>query len=147
MAVANLKTIFGGGSGGSFTLKAGQSWGPCGIGTVATGSLVVSSPTDVISLTGRWAIPSIEISCAGAGSGTMTATLVVDGVSLLTSVSIGTTAYINFYGGLFTALGTGVANNAQSMQPPLVCNSNLTLTLSRTTADTVSVRYIALAIE
>jgi hypothetical protein len=77
----------------------------------------------------------------------MTATLTVDGVSVLTAASIGTTVYIPLYGGLFTALGTGVVNNAQASQTPIVCNNSLTLTLQRTTADTVSVRYIALAIE
>ena len=147
MTVANLKTLLGSGSGGSFKLKAGQSWGACGIGTVATGALNVSTATDVISLTGKWAITSIEISCSASGTGTMTATLTVDGVSVLTAASVGTTAYIPLYGGLFTALGTGVVNNSQASQTPIVCNNSLTLTLQRTTADTVSVRYIALAIE
>lgn len=147
MAVANLKTIFGGGSGGSFTLKAGQSYlNNIGIGGITTGAINVVAATDVISLTGRWAITFIEIVCSSAGTGTMTATLTVDGVSVLGAASIGTQQYINFYGSSAPANGTTL-NFQTPSQPPIVCNSNLTLNLQRSTADTITVRYVALAIE
>lgn len=135
MATANLKNLFGGG-GGSFVLKAGQSYSITGtrFGGVLTAPLNVSSPTNVISLTGRWSVPLISLSVASPGSGTMTATLVIDGVTVLATVPIGTSSNIP----LWEFSQTGM---------PLVCNSSLVLTLQRTTTDTVTTAYTALAIE
>lgn len=147
MAIANLKLIFGGSTGGSLTLKAGQSYlNALGVGGVTTGSIDVSSPTNVINLTGKWALSFIEIVCASAGTGTMSATLTVDGVAVVAAASIGTAQYINFYGASAPANGT-VSNYQTPSQPIIICNTNMSLTLQRSTADTITVRYIALAIE
>lgn len=147
MAIANLKLIFGGSSGGSFTLKAGQSYlDGAGVGGINTGSLDVSSATDVISLTGKYVITHIQIACSNPGVGTMTASLTVDGVTVLGSAAIGTAQYIAFYGMQQPANGAA-AGPLTTPQPPIVCNTNMSLNLQRSTADTVTVRYIALAIE
>ena len=144
MATANLKNLFGGG-GGSFTFLAGQSFSAnLGLGGVITGSINVSSPTNVINLTGRWAITSIEIVCSSPGTGTMTASLSVDGVNVLSGASTGTAQNIPFFG----TTGQLTSGGPFSGQPsPLVCNSSFVLTLQRSTADTVQLRYIAMAIE
>lgn len=146
MAIANLKLIFGGSSGGSFTMKSGQSYlDTLGVGGVSTGALDVSTATDVISLTGKYVIMCIQVQCSNPGVGTMTASLTVDGVTVLGSAAIGTAQFIAFYGVQFPAAGSSGA--LITPQPPIVCNTNMSLNLQRSTADTVTVRYIALAIE
>lgn len=144
MATANLKNLFGGG-GGSFTLKAGQSFSTnIGLGGVITGSINVSSPVNVINLTGRWVITSIEIVCSSPGSGTMTATLSIDGVNVLSGASTGTAQNIPFFGAVVQLTSGGPF---VGQPPPLVCNSSFVLTLQRSTADTIQLRYIAMAID
>jgi hypothetical protein len=142
MAVANLKNLLGAG-GSSIVLKAGQSFSAqYGIGGISTGSLNVSSPTQVIALTGRWALTFVQIQCSNPSVGTMTATLNVDGVDVVSGASTGTGTPIPFLG---MQLTSGSISSAQS--PVIICNTSITLTLQRSTADTVSVQYCALAIE
>lgn len=145
MTVANLKNIFGGGGGSGLVLKAGQSFNSqFGVGGVSTTAINVSSPTDVISLTGRWAVTFIQITCSNPSVGTMTATLNVDGVNVLSSSSIGTAAWIPVTG---MVLNSTITSLGSAQSPVLVCNSGLTLTLQRSTSDTVTIQYCALAIE
>lgn len=143
MPTANLKNIYGGG-GSSLALKAGQSFSTTlnmGIGGVNTGPLNVSSPTNVIRLTGRWAVTLINLACANPATGTMTATLTVDGVNVLSGASVGTAANINLW-------GQGTNASATTSSPPvIICNTSLTLSIQRSTADTVETRCIALAID
>jgi hypothetical protein len=144
MAVANLKTLLSAGGGGSFTYKTGQSYSTVnsmGIGGVSTGALDVSTATDVISLTGKWAVPLINLLCAASGTGTMTATLTVDGVQLISSASVGTNQFVNLWG----QAASSTFSTAQ--HPVLTCNSSMTLTIQRSTPDVVTTNYVALAIE
>jgi hypothetical protein len=144
MAVANLKNLLGAG-GSSIVLKAGQSFSTqYGIGGVSTGSLNVSAPTQVIALTGRWALTFVQVLCSNPSVGTMTATLNVDGVNVIGAASVGTGQAIPIHGMQVNS----VANSLSSAQSPvIICNTSITLTLQRSTADTVSVQYCALAIE
>ena len=144
MAVANLKNIFRGG-GSSVVLKAGQSYAaPYGIGYVQTASIDVSSSTDIINLSGRWALTFAQLTCTNAGAGTMTASLVVDGVAVLASASVGTAGNITIFG---LQLFAGVSDVFTPANPIIICNSSIRLTIQRSTTDAVSCRYTALAIE
>jgi len=84
----------------------------------------------------------VQIQCANPSVGTMTATLNVDGVNVVSGASTGTGTPIPFLG---MQLTSGSISSAQS--PVIICNTSITLTLQRSTADTVSVQYCALAIE
>ena len=144
MAVANLKNLLGAG-GQSLVLKAGQSFSPTyGIGGFQTASIDVSSSTDIISLSGRWALTFAQLICNNAGAGTMTATLEVDGVAVLAAASVGTAGNITLFG---LQLFAGVANVFTPANPPIICNTSIRLTIQRSTTDPVSCRYTALAIE
>lgn len=141
MAVANLKNLLGAG-GSSIVLKAAQSYEVrYGIGGVETPFLDVSSPTNIVSLTGRWALVFLRFTCNASGAGTMTGTLNVDGVNVLQSAPIGTT------GGSICGMQIDQSGIITGQSPIIICNNSLTFTIQRSTADTVRVSYCALAIE